>query len=185
MSKEKSSTLYRRLLRYVKPYRMRVGVSMVASLGVAAANGATAKLVEPFINRIVVAGDPTLVKYVPMAVIALAVLLGASRYVQEYFIRTAGQLVMQSIRNDLYEHSIRLSMRFYARNPAGTLMSRVLNDVGVMQSSVADVLVGILREGATFLGLVAVAFYTDWKLAAMAFVVMPVAGGPAAWIGRR
>ena len=185
MSQEKSSHLYRRLLRYVKPYRVRVAVSMVASLGVAAANGATAKLVEPFINRIVIAGDPSLVRYVPMAVIALAVLLGASRYVQEYFIRTAGQLVMQSIRNELYEHSIRLSMRFYARNPAGTLMSRVLNDVGVMQSSVADVLVGILREGATFIGLVAVAFYTDWKLAAMAFVVLPVAGGPAAWIGRR
>ncbi len=183
--KESGSKLYRRLLAFAWPYRGRIAISMVASLGVAAANGATAKLVEPFINRIVVAADPTLVRVVPLVVIGLAVLLGVSRYFQEYFIRTAGQLVMQAIRNRLYQHSLRLSMGFFARTPAGTLLSRVLNDVGVMQAAVAEVLVGILREGATLLGLICVAFYTDWKMAAMAFVVLPVAAGPASWIGKR
>ena len=177
--------LYRRLLKFVRPYRGRIALSMVASLGVALSDVATAKLVQPFIDRLVVAKEFELVKIVPFLVIGLAVFKGASRYLQEYFIRTSGQLVMQDIRNRFQSHTIGLSMRFFSRNSTGTLMSKALNDVGVMQSSVSEVVVTLFREGMTLVGLIALAFYSDWKLAGMAFIVLPAAAYPAALIGRR
>jgi subfamily B ATP-binding cassette protein MsbA len=177
--------LYRRLFNYAWPYRKRLALSVVASLGVAGSDATIAKLVQPFVDRLIVAGDRDMVRLVPLLVIGLALFKGISRYVQEYFIKTTGQLVIQQIRNDFYNHAVGLSMRFFSRTPVGTLMSRVLNDVMVMQASVSNVLVDIMREGVTLLALVGVAFYTDWKMAAIAFVVLPLAGGPAAAIGRK
>ena len=158
---------------------------MVASLLVAGSDVAAAKLVQPLIDKVITAGNAFLVNLVPMVVIGLAVVKGASRYVQEYLIKTAGQMVVQDIRNDLYEHSISLSMGYYARNSTGNLMSRILNDVGILQRSAADVLVDGLREGFTLIGLTALVFYNDWRLAILAFLVLPVSVLPASIIGRK
>ena len=183
--KDQGIHIYRRLLRYSRPYAVRVLFSMVASLLVAGSDVAAAKLVQPLIDKVITAGNAFLVNIVPMVVIGLAVVKGASRYVQEYLIKTAGQMVVQDIRNDLYEHSISLSMGYYARNSTGNLMSRILNDVGILQRSAADVLVDGLREGFTLIGLTALVFYNDWRLAILAFLVLPVSVLPASIIGRK
>lgn len=177
--------VYKKLLRYAKPYKWRILLSMVASLGVAASDAAIARLVQPFIDNLIVAGSWGLANLVPVMVVGVATFKGVSRYVQEFFIKTSGQLIIQDIRNHLFGHTIDLSMRFFSRTPSGTLMSRVLNDVGIMQASVAEVLVVILREGVTVIALVFVAFYMDWKLAALAFIVIPASFGPASVIGRK
>ena len=183
--KERQYQSYHRLLRYSRPYVWRIALAMVASLGVAGSDVALAKLVEPFIDQVIGARDYALVNLAPFIVIGLAVIKGGSRYVQEYYIKTAGLLVVQDIRNDLYQHSLSLSLGFYSRSSTGSLMSCVLNDVGILQRSAADVLVEIVREGSTLIGLTALAFYQDWRLALLAFSVLPLSVVPAAVIGRR
>ncbi len=177
--------LYRRLLTYAAPYKGRIALSMLASLGVAAYNGAAAKLVEPFINRIVIEQDFALARMVPFLVVALALFKGLSTYLQEYYINTAGQLAIQDIRNQLFTNSLSLSMRFYTGNASATLMSRILNDVSLMQAALSKVLVTVLSETTTLVALTGVAFYTDWRMATMAFVVIPAAAIPASIIGKR
>jgi subfamily B ATP-binding cassette protein MsbA len=183
--KDQGFQIYRRLLSYSRPYLARVLFAMLASLLVAGTDVAAAKLVQPLIDKVITAGNAFLVNLVPVVVIGLALVKGASRYVQEYLIKTAGQMVVQDIRNDLYEHSISLSMGYYARNSTGNLMSRILNDVGILQRSAADVLVDGLREGFTLIGLTALVFYNDWRLATLAFLVLPVSVLPASIIGRK
>jgi subfamily B ATP-binding cassette protein MsbA len=177
--------VYRRLLTYSRPYARRIVVAMLASLGVAATDVGVAKLVQPLVDEVLVRRELWLVNLVPLIVIGLALLKGLSRYVQEYFIKTAGQLVVQDLRNDLYRHCLRQSLGFYSQTPAGTLVSRVVNDVGMLQKSAADELVAMVREGLTLVGLVGLLFYNDWRLALVAFVVLPVALVPASHIGRR
>jgi len=185
VSHQQSATLYRRLFAYAWPYRGRIALSIIASLGVAGSDAAIAKMVQPFVDRLIVAGDRQMVALVPFLVLGFALFKGLSRYVQEYFIKTTGQLVIQRVRNELYCHTVDLPMRFFSRTSTGTLMSRILNDVGLMQGAVSDVLVTIMREGITLVALTGVAFYTDWKMAAIAFVVIPAAGAPAYFIGKR
>ncbi|WP_298037003.1 ABC transporter ATP-binding protein [uncultured Desulfuromonas sp.] len=175
--------IYRRLLGYSRPYFGRIALAMLASLVVASVDVASAKLIQPLIDRIIAARELALVNIVPAIVIGLAVVKGVGRYVQAYLIKTAGQLAVQDIRNDLYAHSLSLSMGYFARSPMANLMSRILNDVGIMQRSASDVLVDALRESFTLVGLTCLAFYTDWKLATMAFLVLPVAVVPASLIG--
>jgi subfamily B ATP-binding cassette protein MsbA len=162
-----------------------VFLAMGASILVSGADVATAKLVKPFVDDVLIATEKGLVNLVPIIVIGLALCKGAGRYIQEYFIKTAGQLVVQDIRNDLYAHSMALSMGYFSRSSTGNVMSRILNDVGALSRSAADVLVDGLRESFTLIGLTIVAFQSDWRLASIAFVVMPVAVIPASIIGRR
>jgi len=183
--KSKSISLYKRLLTYSRPYTGRIILAVIGSLGVAGVDVATAQLMQPLVDKIVMAKNYLLVNLVPFIIVALATFKGASRYIQEYFIKTAGQLIVQDIRNDLYSHSMGLSMKYYVRNSTGKMMSRILNDVGVMQRSAADVLVEAVRESFTLVGLTASAFYSDWRLAIVAFLVLPLAVLPASIIGRK
>ncbi len=181
----KSTQTYRRLLTYSRAYLGRIVWAMVASLGVAGADVASAKLLQPFIDTVIVARRVDLVAVVPVVVIGLALFKGLSRYVQEYYIKVAGQLVVQDIRNDIYSHSLSLSMGYFSKTRSGAIMSRILNDVGILQRSAADVLVEALREGVTLVGLTGLAFYNDWRLACLAFFVLPAAVVPASFLGRK
>ncbi|WP_020675691.1 lipid A export permease/ATP-binding protein MsbA [Geopsychrobacter electrodiphilus] len=183
--KYRKDQIFKRLLSFAAPYKGRIILSMIASAGVAASDGVIAKLVEPFIDRIVIAQDYQLAKMVPMFAVGLAVFKGASRYVQEYFISTAGQMAIQDIRNALFGQSMDLSMRYYTGNASGSLMSKILNDVNLMQSVLSNVVVSGIRETLTLVGLAGVAFYTDWRMALMSFVVIPAAAVPASIIGHK
>jgi len=177
--------LYRRVWSYAWPYRWRILLSMIASLGVASTDGAMAKLVQPFVDKLIIAGDREMIALVPLIVIGLAAGKGLSRYIQQYFILTAGQLAIQDLRNQVFKHLMSLSMRFHSRTSTGSIMSKVLNDIGMLQSFLGDVLVIILRESFTLVVLVGLAFYTDWKMALIAFTALPATALPAALLARR
>jgi subfamily B ATP-binding cassette protein MsbA len=177
--------IYLRIVKYASPYKGLIALSMIASLGVAGSDAAIAYLVKPFVDELIVAGNLDMAKVVPFLVVGLATVKGLSRYVQSYNIRTAGQLAIQDIRNETMGHMLKLSMRFFSSSSSGSLMSRILNDVNVMQAAFAEVLVTLLRESLTLLALTAYAFYADWRMALMAFVVIPAAVWPAAALGKK
>ncbi|OEU62906.1 MAG: lipid A export permease/ATP-binding protein MsbA [Desulfuromonadales bacterium C00003094] len=183
--KQSVAGLYKRLFAYSRPYLWRVLLAVGASVLAAGPDIAMAKLVKPFVDNILIGGNWSLVNLVPVFIVGLAVVKGIGRYVQEYYIKTAGQLVVQDIRNDLYSHSLSLSMGYYSRSSTGNVMSRILNDVGALQRSASDVLVDGVREGVLLVGLVVTAFQADWRLASIAFLVLPLAVLPASVLGRR
>ncbi|MBI1921512.1 MAG: lipid A export permease/ATP-binding protein MsbA [Geobacter sp.] len=176
---------FKRLIRYSKPYWLRIVISMTASFGVGGTDAALAWLIEPLMRKIFTEKNLFIFKLLPLAILAIYIFRGICRYLQDYFIRTAGQLAIQDIRNEIYSSNMRLSLRFFHRNPAGILMSRVVNDVGQMQDGVANVVTGLLRDGVTALGLLAVIFYRNWQLAIISLLVIPLTAVPAQKIGRR
>ncbi|MEA2110052.1 MAG: ABC transporter ATP-binding protein [Pseudomonadota bacterium] len=183
--KKKNLAVFRRFLAYSLPYKGRVFIAVVASLLVAGSNVAVAKLIQPLVDKIIAAGDVSLIKLVPLVVVVLAIIKGLARYGQEYFLKTAGQLVVQDLRNEIYTHSLSLSMGYFSRHSSGQLLSKIINDVGILQRSAADVLVGGIRESFSLIGLTVLAFYNDWQLASVAFLILPVAIVPASVIGRK
>ncbi|MBW6509511.1 MAG: ABC transporter ATP-binding protein/permease, partial [Desulfuromonadales bacterium] len=182
---DKERNIYVRIVSYAAPYKWIIALSMVASLGVAGSDALIAYLVKPFIDELIVAGNLALVQLVPFLVVGIAAFKGGSRYVQEYYVRIAGQRAIQDIRNELFGHTMQLSMRHYVTKSSGNLMSRILNDVNMMQSVLAEVLVTLLRELVTLIVLIGYAFYLDWRMTLFAFVVIPAAVVPAAAIGKQ
>jgi subfamily B ATP-binding cassette protein MsbA len=96
-------------------------------------------------------------------------------YWQEYLIRYAGQQAVADMRQSLYEHLQTLSLSFFTRTPTGVLISRITNDVNLVQGAVSSAITGLLKHPLTIIGLAGVAFYRDWRLALIAFVILPSA----------
>jgi len=160
-------------------------IAGIASLGVVGTDVGTAKLVQPFVDNLLVKPDPALMKLLPMIVVGLAVAKGVSRYVQGYYIKTAGQLVVQDLRNELYDHTIGLSMKFYSSRSSNDVLSRFLNNISVLQRSATDDLITVVRESLTLIGLTGLVFYTDLRLAVVAFLVLPISVVPAVLVGKK
>jgi len=177
--------IYIRLLGYSRPYLWRIVLSIIFSLVVAGTDVGYVNLIEPLVDKIITAGNRELVYLVPVVIIGLAILKGAGRYFQEYYIKTAGQLVVQDLRNGLFKKIMHLSMGFHVNQSSGGLTSKVLNDIGVMQKSAADAMVDGVRESFTLVGLVCLAFYKDWRLSAVAFTILPFCVIPASVLGRK
>jgi len=178
-------SVFSRIVTYSRPYWWRIVIAALASIGVGSMDGAFAYLVEPVLKKIFAGKDMFIFTLLPFGIIFLFILRGACRYTNDYFMRTAGQLAVQDVRNEIYQRNMRLGMGFFTRNPTGVLMSRVLNDVSMMQDGVANIITGIFRYGFSVISLLAVIFYRNWKLALITFIVIPMTIYPAQKIGKR
>ncbi len=181
----KSKETYLRLIRYALPYKWFLVLSVIASLAVSGTDVAIAWVSKPFVDKVIREGNITLMKLLPIGVILLYTVKGAARYFQEYFVKNAGQLAIQDIRNESFKHTMYLSMRYFAKQKTGVLMSRLLNDIGVVQRAISSNIIDLIREILTMLSLVIYAFVTDWKMALVTFVVVLATIGPASAIGKK
>jgi subfamily B ATP-binding cassette protein MsbA len=173
------------MLGYVRPYVPRLGLAMLLMIGVSALNGAVAYLVKPILDDIFILRDAGRLAYVPFLILGIYFTRGVLEFSHLYLMSGAGQRVVRDIRQHLYSHMQSLSLSFYLRHPAGVLMSRVMNDVTLMQSAITDAATGLVKDIFTVLFLVGVVFYRDWKMAIVALVVFPMAFWPIARFGRR
>ncbi|HEX8960837.1 MAG TPA: lipid A export permease/ATP-binding protein MsbA [Geobacteraceae bacterium] len=176
---------FKRLITYSKPYKWRIVISALASLLVGGMDSVFAYLSGPLLKQLFSSNNRLMLQLLPLGIIAIFLLRGLGRYVNEYFIRTAGQLAIQDIRNELYRRTIGLGLGYFHRHQTGTLMSRVLNDVTMMQEGAASVITSLFRDGFGALFLLGVIFYLNWQLALIAFLVIPATVYPAQKLGRR
>ena len=176
---------FKRLLQFSKPYWGRILIAAAGSSAVGGLDAIFAYLSGPIVKQLFATKDWSLLQLLPLAIIAIFLFRGLARYVNDYFIRTSGQLAIQDIRNELYRKNMGLGLGYFSRNQTGALMSRVLNDVSLMQEGVANVITGLFRDGLGAVFLLGTIFYLNWKLALIAFLVLPATVFPAQKIGRR
>jgi subfamily B ATP-binding cassette protein MsbA len=177
--------LYRRLLEFVKPYWKHLAGAMVCMVFVSAATAGSAYLVKPVLDEIFFKKDLAMLKWIPLAIIGIFIMKGVFDYGQAFLMSYVGQKIIADLREKVYSHIQSLSLSFFTKNPTGILMSRIMNDVGMIQGAVTDSVTGLLKDVFTIIGLVAVIFYRDWKLALIAMVVFPVAVYPIVKFGRK
>jgi subfamily B ATP-binding cassette protein MsbA len=177
--------LYLRLLQFVKPYWVRLAGAMVCMIFVSAASAASAFLVKPVLDDVFFKKDLAMLKLIPLAIVGLFLLKGLFDYGQGYLMSFVGQRIITDLRERIYHHVHSLSLPFFTKNPTGVLMSRILNDVNLVQGAVSDSVTGLLKDIFTILGLVFVVFYRDWQLALIALVVFPIAVYPIVKFGRK
>ncbi|MBL0224308.1 MAG: ATP-binding cassette domain-containing protein [Geobacteraceae bacterium] len=179
-----SSTL-KRTLHYLKPYWGLLVFSAICSVIVGAMDGAFAYLVEPVLKKIFAGKDAGIFILVPFGIVALFIFRGICRFSYDTSIKLAGQKAIQDIRNDVYQRTINKDMTFFNRQATGELMSRMTNDVGMMQEGMANVVCGLFRDLISFVSLLVVVFYRNWQLAILCFIVLPVTIYPAQLIGKK
>jgi subfamily B ATP-binding cassette protein MsbA len=177
--------LYLRLLRFVRPYTPRLVAGLLCMAGFAAAQAGVAYTMKPVVDEVFVEKNSRMLVLLPGIIVALYLVKGLFQYGQAVLMAGVGQRAVADIRARVYAHLQAQTAAFFARSQTGALISRVTNDVGLVQSAVTDAFASVVRDGLGVVGLVAVAVYLDPGLAALAALVFPVAVLAIARFGRR
>jgi len=181
---EKQGTIPR-ILQYVKPYKSRLTIAMVCMVIVASMAGAQAYMIKPLLDEIFFKQDRTMLTLVPLVILGIFLVKGVFSYIYSYFLVKVGQSVIRDLRNELYNQIQSLPLSFFQKKPTGELISRILNDVGLIQGAVSNVIVGILKDTCQVIFLIGVIFYQDWRMALIAMVSLPLVVYPIINFGRR
>lgn len=177
--------IYRRLLSYIKPYRMKLVISLILTTIVAGAMPAIALMVKYIMDKVFIAKDEFWLILMACTVIVIYIIKSICDYFSYYNMNDVGQSVIRDIRDGLYNHIQTLSMPYFIRTPTGTLISRITNDVNMVQLSVTESVTEFIRQSLTLVGLVIVVFWRDWRLAIIAMFVFPLVIYPISKFGQR
>ncbi len=104
-------------------------------------------------------------------------------YLQAYFLAYVEQGVIKDIRNDAYSHLHKLPMSFFKKEKTGDLISRITNDVNVVQQSISVVFLNLIREPLTILVFLGIAISISPKLTLFSLIIVPVSVLIIVWIG--
>jgi len=174
-----------RLYGVLKPYRNKLIIAMVGMIIVAGFNAAQAYMVKPLLDEIFVNKDRVLLNILPLALLAIFLVKGVFYFVYSYLLEWVGQCVIRDLRNRIYAHLNRLSLSFFHHTPTGELISRIVNDVSLLQGAVSHALIRILRDFVSVIGLLVVIFIMDWRLALMSMIFLPMAAAPIVIFGKK
>jgi len=206
-------SVYRRLLKFVKPYWFRLCIAVTCMIFVSLLTSVTAWLfkpvldgvffkkevassvtIPPFVNDLIIRlhlgelllkRDAEMLRLLPFVLIFLFLFKGIFNYGQYYFMNFVGQKIIADIREKLYNHLQTLSLSFFTKTPTGVIISRITTDVMLIQGAVSSATAGIFKDIFTFFGLVAVAFLQSWKLAIIFYIISPLALIPIRVFGKR
>jgi len=177
--------LYKRLLQLAGPHSGKFFLAMFCMLVVGFTTAAAAFLVKPALDDIFLKKSGETLIWIPIAVIVIYLFKGLANYGQTVLMSFIGQRIVADLRYDLYRHIQTQPLSFFTKNPTGILMSRITNDVTLIQGAVSEAVTSILKDTFTLIGLIFVIFYRDWKLAIIAMFVFPIAIYPVAAFGRK
>lgn len=167
-----------RLFRALKPYRSKLIVSMFAMMGVALCTGAQTYMVKDLLDKIFIDKNAFYLYSLTIIILFVFGIKGLFYYTYHYLLEQVGLTVIRDYRSKIFRHIHIQPLSFFHSYPTGTLISRVVSDVTLMQQAVSSALVGVLRDFFSIVVLMGVVFYLNWKLALFCFLVLPVAAFP-------
>lgn len=116
--------------------------------------------------------DIVLIKISLLIVISF-ILKNIFSYISSYFIAYVEQGVIRNIRNDLYNHILKLPLSFFKNEKSGDIISRFTNDVNIIQASITQVFLNVFQEPLTILVFFGIAFSISWKLTLFSLLIVP------------
>jgi len=201
----------RRLLGYVRPYRlsMAFGVALLAVVGVA--EGVIVLMIVPIFSRVlnpaapdsnvllfrVPGGGPAIYlnRFFPHSihnvwtVVSLSLLIvfvakSLAEFGGNTIIQFAGHRAINDLRNAVYERIIRQPIAFFQQQPTGRIMSAVINDVERSRPALSEYLADVFRQTFTFVTLIIVLLSIDWKMTLACGIFLPLIVWPIGKLGR-
>ena len=166
--------IVRRLFAFVVPYRRRaLATLLLIAVGTACDLG-LAKLFSLGVDE--VAGDGSLRTLNVLAIAFLVTLIArfGATWGAFYLISWLGNRVVFDLRNRMFRHLQTLSVGYIDRRGVGSIMSRIQNDVGVINEFFGEGITGVFSNVLILVGIIGVMLWTDWQLALLSFLALPV-----------
>lgn len=168
-----------------KPYTGRLAVAMLCSIILSGINGAIAWSIKPALDSIFIMKKVEYLYLLPVGVILLFLFRGLFSFCNNYLMSSIGAKIVRSLRQEVYAKVISLPIAYHSRTSSGIVVSKILNDIGILQGTVGFTIKDFIVESGTVVVLAGVAFYRKWDLALISFVVVPMIIFSIARLGKR
>ncbi|HJR58809.1 MAG TPA: ABC transporter ATP-binding protein [Vicinamibacterales bacterium] len=184
LGKAYDAGLMRRLMAYLRPYWLQVLISLAAIVG-----ASLLQLAQPYLMKVAIddhIAQGSMDGLDALALAFLGVLVGsfALEFLQTWTLQNTGQRIMFALRMQIYRHLQRIDVQYYDRNPVGRLMTRVTTDVDVLNELFTAGVVSVFGDIFLLVGIMGALAWMDWRLAAIAFTVLPLIALVTQWFRR-
>ena len=166
--------LYKRLLIYARPYYKAIGLGSVLAALSAATEPLLPALMKPMLDQGFRFGERSPLIWLPFAVVGIFFLHGALGFASTYIMAWVQNKIVYQIRLDMFAHLLRLPNTYFQKYPSAKTINRITNDVNGVTSASTTVLLTIIKDGVTVIGLFAWLLYLNWQLMLIAVTVVPV-----------
>jgi ATP-binding cassette subfamily B protein/subfamily B ATP-binding cassette protein MsbA len=163
-----------RLLGYIRPYLGRFTLAIILMLVSSAAAVVGPYLVKVAIDSGLSAGSLTILRQTVLLYLGIAIVQWIATFLRVNLMARVGQSIIYDLRSSLFEHLQELSLSFYSRYSVGRIITRVINDVGVIREFITWAILAVARDFFALVGIVIVMLSMNVRLSLLTFTVLPV-----------
>ncbi|HMK56234.1 MAG TPA: ABC transporter ATP-binding protein [Dissulfurispiraceae bacterium] len=168
-----------------EPYIPRLLAAMICSLVISGISGALAWGTKFAVDDVLISKNAVYLISLAIGTVALFMLKGIFAFCNNYLMASIGAKIVRVIRQEVYEKVLSLPISFHSQTSSGDVVSKMLNDVGILQNTVGFTIKDFIVETGTVIVLAGVAVYRRWDLAILSFVVVPMMVFSIARLGKR
>lgn len=166
--------VYRRLLGYSLNYWQRFTLAIVGMFAYAGADSSFMWLIKPLLDGSFVERDPEVIRWMPLAILVLFIARGSGGFLTTYFMTSVAQRVVRKMRNEIFQHYMRMPTSFFEGISSGQLLAKLTFHVEQVAQAATSAVTTVIRDSLTALGLIIVMFIMSWKLSLFVLIVGPI-----------
>ena len=178
--------IYKRLYKdYSKKYLDKIILSALFSILVAGSTSAIAWLLDPAIKKLFIEKDQSLIFFIPLMIIFAFTTKGLSLYLAKATMISVGEEIKKRLQFDMVNSLIKTDTQIIDKKHSGKFISNLTYDVTHITNLLSNAILTLFKDSLTLIGLLAVMFLQNWKLALISIVMIPLASISAKTLGKR
>ena len=174
LGKAYDARLMKRLIKYLKPYRWYVLLGVLLSIIVSGMEAVRPWFTKYAVDVNIAQRDSGGLLITVLAFLVLIIARGFIQYASAYLTQWIGQRTIFDLRMEVFSHLQKLGIKFFDKNPIGRLITRVTNDIEVLNEMFSSGIVMVFSDVFTLIGILYFMFSMNWKLALVSLSVLPL-----------
>lgn len=166
--------VYNRLLTYAMPHWLLFLFGIIGTIIASCVDASLTWSLKPLLDKAFIARDELFIDWLPIMVIIIFVLRGLSNFSSQYFITLVGRNIVLKLRQELFEHLLKLPARYLDQSTSGQLISTLIFNVEQVNKASSDALIILVRESFFIVGVLVVMITTSWQLSLLFFLTAPL-----------
>jgi ATP-binding cassette subfamily B protein len=167
-------TLLRRVIAYVKPYKVWLWCSVSLTIFMAFLSPVRPLLIQYTVDHYILYANPSMLLSMTLIMIGVLIVEALGHFSSSFITNLLGQSVIRDLRTDVFNHISRLRVKYYDNNPIGMLVTRVVSDIETIASIFTEGVVIVFGDLLQLTVVLAVMFWTDWRLSLISISTIPL-----------
>ena len=164
---------FRKILKYARPYTKSLVFAFICLTLTSLVNLVLPLIVRNMINAVVILKDSQILDELAWDLFFIIILQAVFAVTHNYVFGFVGHRMTTDFRIEFFSHIQSLSLRFFQERRVGEILSRMNNDISVIQNALVSIPVALLRQSITLIGAMAIILYLNWKLTGLILLILP------------